>query len=67
MIAENDEFYVSNIGVREFIVADDLSYATPGGVSIAFKKSGELASRPSSMMTTDPAIQSRPNLTPTMT
>jgi hypothetical protein len=66
LICENDEFYVFNIGAREFIIAGDSSYATAGSVPIVFKEDGRLESRPSAMVATDPSIRSTPNPNPTM-
>lgn len=67
LISENDEFYVFNVGAREFIIDEDDSYAIAGGVPIVFKEDGRLASRPSVMIATDPSILSRPNPNPTLT
>ncbi|MFG2091384.1 MULTISPECIES: hypothetical protein [unclassified Spirillospora] len=66
MIVENDEFYVFNIGAREFILDGDDSYAILGGVSIVFKEDCKVASRPSSVIAVDPSIRRRPNPNPTL-
>jgi hypothetical protein len=63
-IGENDEFYVFNIGAREFIVDGDDSYALAGSVPIVFKEDGRIESRPSAMVATDPSIRSKPNASP---
>jgi 5-formaminoimidazole-4-carboxamide-1-beta-D-ribofuranosyl 5'-monophosphate synthetase len=65
-ISENDEFYVFDIGAREFIVDGDESYAIVGGVTVVFKEDGRIESRPSVEIAMDPSIQSRPNPNPTL-
>ncbi|WP_344954332.1 hypothetical protein [Actinomadura miaoliensis] len=62
VIVENEEFYVFSIGAREFIIDGDDSYAIVGGVPIAYKKGGQIGSRPSVGIATDPSIRSRPDL-----
>lgn len=66
-IGENDEFYVFNIGAREFLVDGDHSYAIVGGVTVVLKENGRIESRPSAMIATDPTIRTRPNPDPTFT
>ncbi|WP_141576259.1 hypothetical protein [Actinomadura sp. WMMA1423] len=66
-IRENDEFYVFNIGAREFIIDGDDSYAVIGSVPIVLKEEGRVASRPSAMIATDPSIRNAPNPNPTFT
>ncbi|TMQ98963.1 hypothetical protein ETD83_18775 [Actinomadura soli] len=65
-IGQNEEFYVFNVGAREFIVDGDESYAVVGGVSIVFKEDGRIGSRPSAVIANDPSIRSRPNPNPTL-
>ncbi|GAA4301754.1 outer membrane protein assembly factor BamB [Actinomadura luteofluorescens] len=67
LITENDEFYVFNVGAREFIVDNDSSYAAPGGVPIVFKEDGRLGGRPSVLLVQDPSIRTTPNPNPTFT
>jgi 5-formaminoimidazole-4-carboxamide-1-beta-D-ribofuranosyl 5'-monophosphate synthetase len=64
-IAENEEFYVFNIGAREFIVDGDNSYAIIGGVTVVLKEGGRIESRPSVAIATDRTIKTRPNPNPT--
>jgi hypothetical protein len=58
-VVENEDFYVFNVGAREYIVDDDFSYATAGGVPVVFKKDGRIESRPSVLVATDPTVKIR--------
>lgn len=65
-IRENDEFYVFNVGAREYLVGGDKSYALYGGVTVVFKEDGRVGSLPSPEVAMDPTIRSRPNPNPTL-
>ena len=66
-IGENDDFYVFNVGAREFIVDGDRSFAILGGVTVVLKENGQIDARPSAEIATDPTIRTRPNPDPTFT
>lgn len=67
LIVENDEFYVFEVGAREYLVGNDMSYALYGGVPVVFKSDGHVESRASVAIATDPTIRERPNPHPTLT
>jgi hypothetical protein len=63
-ITENDEFYVFEVGAREYLVDGDINYALAGGVPVVFKSDGHIESRASVTVAMDPTIRGRPNPTP---
>lgn len=65
-IVENDEFYVFEVGSREYLVDGNLSYAMAGSVPIVYKADGRLEWVPSVKTGTDPTIRNRPNPAPTL-
>ena len=66
-IVENDEFYVFDVGAREFIVDGDWSYMIAGGTPIVYKSDGRVGSRRSVDVAMDPSIRRHPNPNPTFT
>lgn len=66
-ITENDEFYVFEVGAREYLVDGDFEYAIAGGVPVVYKSDGHIESRASVTVATDPTITGRPNPNPTLT
>jgi hypothetical protein len=65
-IVENDEFYVFDIGAREYLIDDDDEWASFGGVTIVYKEDGRISSLPSPEVATDPTVIIRPNPNPTV-
>ena len=65
-IVENDDFYVFEVGAREFIVGGDESYEAIGGVPIVYKKDGSIGSLPSVAIAMDDSIRREANPNPTM-
>ena len=65
-IVENDEFFVFNVGAREYIVDGDRSYHILGGVSVVYKEDGRLGSLASVEVAIDPTVTIRPNPAPTL-
>lgn len=65
-IVENGDFYVFEVGAREFLVDGDRSYEAIGGVSVVYKKDGSIGSMASVEIAMDDSIRSRPNPNPTM-
>jgi 5-formaminoimidazole-4-carboxamide-1-beta-D-ribofuranosyl 5'-monophosphate synthetase len=66
-IAENDEFYIFEVGAREYLVDGDFGYAIAGGVPVVFKSDGHIESRASVTVAMDPTVRGRPNPSPTLT
>jgi hypothetical protein len=64
-IVENDDFYVFNVGAREYLVDGDISYAIAGGVPVVYKKDGRFGSLASVTVATDPTIRETENPDPT--
>jgi hypothetical protein len=64
-IVENDEFYVFAVGAREFLVDGDSTYEAIGGVSVVYKRDGNIGSLPSVTVATDDSTRIRPNPNPT--
>lgn len=65
-IVETDEFYVFAVGAREFLVDRDRSFEAIGGVTVVGKEDGQVGSRPSWMIATDPTRRAQPNPNPTL-
>ncbi|MFI9509693.1 hypothetical protein [Nocardia sp. NPDC052566] len=63
-IVENDEFYVFNVGAREYLVGGDADFRIAGGVPVVYKDTGELGSLASVVVATDPSVRVRPNPSP---
>jgi hypothetical protein len=66
-IVENDDFYVFEVGAREFLVDGDGSYEAIGGVSVVYKKDGSIGSLPSVAVAMDDSIRRKANPNPTIT
>lgn len=64
-IVENDDFYVFEVGAREFLVDGDTSYEVVGGVPVVYKKDGRIGSLPSVEVAMDDSIRIKPNPTTT--
>ncbi|MEU5723171.1 hypothetical protein [Micromonospora sp. NPDC047738] len=65
-IVENDDFFVFEVGAREFLVDGDMSYAMAGSVPVVHKADGRLEYVPSFQIGTDSSIRNRPNPAPTL-
>lgn len=65
-ITENDEFYIFEVGAREYLVDGDVEYAVIGGVPVVCKADGHIESRASVTVAMDPTITERPNPNPTV-
>lgn len=65
-IVENDDFFVFEVGAREFLVDGNLSYSIAGSVPVVHKEDGQLEWLPSPRIATDRFILSRPNPEPTL-
>lgn len=65
-ITETDEFYVFEVGAREWLVGGDESYEAIGGVTVVSKSDGHVGSRASVTVAMDPTITGRLNPNPTL-
>ena len=65
-IVENDDFYVFEVGAREFLVDGDESYEAIGGVPIVYKQDGSIGSLPSVAIAMDDSIRRETNPNPTI-
>ncbi|QBS45312.1 hypothetical protein [Nocardia sp. CS682] len=66
-ITENDELYVFRIGVREYLVENNISYAiVPGTVPVVYKTDGRLDTLSSSVCDARPSAVTRPNPSPAL-
>lgn len=65
-IVENDEYFVFEVGAREFLVDGDGSYEAIGGVPVVYKEDGRVGSLPSAEVAMDDSIRRRPNPNPTL-
>jgi 5-formaminoimidazole-4-carboxamide-1-beta-D-ribofuranosyl 5'-monophosphate synthetase len=65
-IIENDEFYIFDIGAREYLIDDNMEYAIIGSVTIVYKEDGKISALSSCLVPTDPTIRSKPNPNPTV-
>jgi hypothetical protein len=65
-IVENGEFFVFEVGSREFVVDGDGSYEAIGGVPVVYKEDGRVGSLPSAEVALDGSIRRRPNPSPTL-
>ncbi|MGX1805696.1 hypothetical protein ACWIGI_08280 [Nocardia sp. NPDC055321] len=63
-IVENDEFFVFDVGCREYLVDGDHSYAIAGGVTVVYKQDGRVGSLPSPEVAMDDTVRMRPNPEP---
>jgi hypothetical protein len=66
-VVENDDFFVFEVGAREFLVDDEMSYAIAGSVPIVYKGDGRLEWVASPVIAADSSITSRSNPDPTLT
>jgi hypothetical protein len=65
-IVYNDEFYVFEIGAREFLVDGDHAYALQGGVPVVYKANGHCRMLPAVEVAMDQTVRRRPNPSPTL-
>jgi hypothetical protein len=65
-IVETDEFYVFDVGAREWLVDGDESYEVAGGMDIVYKNDGRLTSLSSAVVATDPTVRCTANPNPTL-
>ena len=65
-IVENDEFFVFEVGAREFLVDGDGSYEAIGGVPVVYKEDGRVGSLPSVEVAMDDSIRRRRNPSSTL-
>ncbi|MGA3523882.1 hypothetical protein [Melissospora conviva] len=65
-ITENDERYVFQVGAREYLIDDNLSFAMAGAVPTVVKATGALEWLPSVTVALDRSFRRRPNPNPTL-
>jgi hypothetical protein len=65
-IAESPEYYVFEVGAREYLVDGDDNMAVPGGVPVVYKADGRFAWLSSVVVAYDDTVESRPNPSPTL-
>lgn len=65
-IVENDDFYVFEVGAREFLVGGDESYEVIGGIPIIYKEDGSIGALPSVAIAVDDSIRREANPNPTI-
>lgn len=65
-IVENDEFFVFEVGAREFLVDGDGSFEAIGSVPVVYKEDGRVGSLPSVEVAMDDSIRRQPNPSPTL-
>ncbi|MGA3489986.1 hypothetical protein ACK8GG_18485 [Micromonosporaceae bacterium DT55] len=65
-ITENDQRYVFEVGAREYLIDDDISFAVAGAVPTVVKASGALEWLPSVTVAMDRSFRNRPNPAPTL-
>ena len=65
-ITESPEYFVFEVGAREYLVDGDVNLAVPGGVPVVYKADGRFAWLPSVTVAYDETIESRPNPSPTL-